>query len=393
MGSTDCLQSTPEPIAGETFLSATLDALALQLAVVDEAGVILRVNRAWLDFCHRNQGDPLAVGVGVNYLSVCDAATGKDADHARRFVDGMRSVMSQAADEFVLEYPCDSPSEQRWFVARVTRFQEQGRARLVLAHEDVTQRRLAENEVLRLNADLERRVIERTRELEEANAELEAFSYSISHDLRAPLRSIEGFSRILEGEHAAEFGAEGRRYLGLVRAGARRMGELVEHLLEFARLSRQPVTRRTVDMNALVEQCVERVRDTWRERTVELVIEPLPDCEADVSLLKQVVLNLVDNAFKYTGRTPNPRVVIGSERGDGVDVYFVRDNGVGFDPERSARLFGVFQRLHHQEDFPGTGVGLAVVQRIVKRHGGKVWAKAIPETGATFYFTLDGTSP
>jgi light-regulated signal transduction histidine kinase (bacteriophytochrome) len=227
-------------------------------------------------------------------------------------------------------------------------------------------------------------------ELEAANKELEAFSYSVSHDLRAPLRAIDGYSGMLLLEHSASLPAEGRRYLQTVRSNAQQMGRLIDDLLAFARLARQKVARHRFELRALVEECLDKLRSESGDRAVECVVGELPVCEADPALLRQVLLNLIGNAFKYTGKVERARIEIGCERRGGEDVFYVRDNGVGFDMKYADKLFGVFQRLHRGKDFEGTGVGLAIVQRIVNRHGGRVWAEAEPGKGATFYFTLGG---
>jgi signal transduction histidine kinase len=224
-------------------------------------------------------------------------------------------------------------------------------------------------------------------ELAASNQELEAFSYSVSHDLRAPVRAIDGFSSMLLQDYAGSLDTEGRRYLETVRSNAKQMGRLIDDLLSFARLARQDLARRQFESKTLVEECVEKLRAESGGRT-QFVVGALPACRADPALLRQVLLNLIGNAVKYSGKAEHPRVEIGSERRDGEDVYYVRDNGAGFDMKYTDKLFRVFQRLHGSEDFEGTGVGLAIVQRIIQRHGGRVWAQAEPGKGATFYFTL-----
>ncbi|MBN9522084.1 two-component sensor histidine kinase [bacterium] len=229
-------------------------------------------------------------------------------------------------------------------------------------------------------------------QLAAANQELEAFSYSVSHDLRAPLRSIDGFSRILLEDFAGSLPDEAKEYLQDVRASARHMGQLVDDLLAFARLSRQPIRAQQVRTGEVVRQCLEELRAEREGRQVELVVADLPPCTGDAALLKQVWVNLLANALKYSRKAAAARVEVGfSTAGEAGEVtYFVRDNGVGFDMRYAHKLFGVFQRLHRAEEFEGTGVGLAIVQRVVHRHGGRVWADARPGEGATFFFTLRG---
>ncbi|HEX2829644.1 MAG TPA: ATP-binding protein [Burkholderiales bacterium] len=252
----------------------------------------------------------------------------------------------------------------------------------------------AEEALSRLNAELEERVGQRTQQLEAANKELESFSYSVSHDLRAPVRAIAGFSKMLAESHAAHLDAEGQRKLGIVRSEAARMGALIDDLLAFSRLGRQSVQKAAVDMEELVRINFEALRSSGGAEP-ELHLGMLPKAIGDRSLLAQVWINLLSNAMKFSSKREHPRIEVSAISDDREYTYFVRDNGAGFDPKYGQKLFGVFQRLHHAEDFPGTGVGLALVHRIVTRHGGRVWAEGEPDKGATFYFTLpkeaDGT--
>jgi len=243
-----------------------------------------------------------------------------------------------------------------------------------------------ENIVLR--EDLEQRVARRTLELEAANHELESFSYSVSHDLRGPLRAIDGFSSIVLRDHAAALPAEGQRYLGLVREGAQQMARLIDDLLTYAKTARQPIARRAVALKELVNQCLEEFRGEIAERKAEVAVGNLPDCQADPVLLKQALINLLGNALKYTRKRQHAKIEVGCRSENGEQAIYVKDNGAGFDMKHTGKLFGVFQRLHRQDEFEGTGVGLAIVQRVVHRHGGRVWAEAEPDKGATFYFTL-----
>lgn len=250
---------------------------------------------------------------------------------------------------------------------------------------EVAERQRAEAEIRQLNADLARRAAE----LEAANHELEAFSYSVSHDLRAPLRAIDGFARILMEEHAPELKGEARQHLQVVQTNVHRMADLIDDLLAFSRLGRQAVRKGPVPSTTLVRRCLEELRPEYEGRSVEFRVGELCDCEADLALLKQVWLNLLGNALKYTRGRPQALIEVGCRRDKGERVYFVRDNGVGFDMAYAGKLFGVFQRLHRADEYEGTGVGLAIVQRIVHRHGGRVWAEAAVDRGATFYFTLE----
>ncbi|HEX4350814.1 MAG TPA: PAS domain S-box protein [Verrucomicrobiae bacterium] len=255
---------------------------------------------------------------------------------------------------------------------------------------DVDELKRAEDEIKVLNTELEARVVKRTAELEAANKELEAFSYSVSHDLRAPLRAINGFAAIVLEEFGPQLPPEARRYLDRVCSGGKRMGELIDDLLSFSRLSRQPLNRQRVDTARVVQEALAEAKSIGTNRPVETHIGDLPPCMGDPALVKQVWVNLLSNALKYSRDRAPAIVEAGCEQIDGKTVYFVRDNGVGFDMQYAGKLFGVFQRLHRSDEFEGTGVGLAIVQRIVHRHGGRVWAAAELDRGATFYFTLEG---
>ena len=250
---------------------------------------------------------------------------------------------------------------------------------------DIGERKRAEAE----RAELTRQLARYTAELEAANRELEAFSYAVSHDLRAPLRSIDGFSQALLEDYGDRLDAPGQDYLRRVRAATQRMGELIDDLLELARVTRAELRREPVDLSELARGIVERLREAEPGRQVEFVIAGALAAEGDPRLLRIVLENLLGNAWKFTSGRPNARIEFGSADRDGERVYFVRDNGVGFDMAYAQRLFGAFQRLHTSAEYPGTGVGLATVQRIIHRHGGRIWAEAQPEAGATFSFALE----
>ena len=235
---------------------------------------------------------------------------------------------------------------------------------------------------------LESQVAERTRALEGTNAELESFSYSVSHDLRAPLRAIHGFARILTEDHKAQLDPEAQRLLGVIDQNTKRMGQLIDDLLAFSRLGRKELETRHVDMRELARGVAEDVRRTEGERRLTIRVEELPPAQGDRALLRQVVSNLVQNAAKFSRGKPAAQIDVGFQPNGNENVYCVKDNGAGFDPRYADKLFGVFQRLHQTEEFEGTGVGLAIVKRIVQRHGGRVWAESKVDEGATFYFTL-----
>ncbi|HXS19993.1 MAG TPA: response regulator [Steroidobacteraceae bacterium] len=226
------------------------------------------------------------------------------------------------------------------------------------------------------------------RELEAANRELEAFSYSVSHDLRVPLRTIDGLLQVIQEDFGTAVPAEALQHIEAISGQATRMGELIEDLLRLSRLGREPLQKRSVDMGLLVQEVVGELRAAEAARNVEITVGNLPVAEADPSLLRQVWVNLVANALKFTRRRERAVIAIDGAEGAEGRQYSVRDNGAGFDPQRAERLFGIFQRLHGAKEFEGTGVGLSIVRRIVERHGGRIWAEGEPDRGAAFHFTL-----
>jgi PAS domain S-box-containing protein len=300
-------------------------------------------------------------------------------DDSRRVRDLDAHAFAARSPQMELEYRFQhKDGGYRWLDSFVRiEYDASGQPVEFLGHRlDITRRKLAE-EVLR----------EREASLDAANKELEAFSYSVSHDLRAPLRSIDGFSQALIEDYADKLDPSGHNYLQRVRAATQRMGELIDDLLNLSRVTRAPLRRTRVNLSALAESIAESLRHNEPQRAAEFVIAPSLEDHCDANLLRVVLENLLGNAWKFTSKHPAARIEF--SRSDG--AYFVRDDGAGFDSAYKAKLFGAFQRLHHANDFAGTGIGLATVQRIVRRHGGKVWAEGAPEKGATFYFTLGET--
>jgi light-regulated signal transduction histidine kinase (bacteriophytochrome) len=261
------------------------------------------------------------------------------------------------------------------------RYQRRGEAAMAALVE-------SQNEVTRMNVELEQRVAERTRQLESANRELESFAYAVSHDLRAPLRSLSGFSQILYESSAPGLDEKSKHYLQRIQDASQRMSGLIEDLLGLSRISRAELLARPVSLTQISLDAAAALREAFPEQRVQLDVAPDMNVTGDARLLRIAMDNLLSNAWKYSVNAAEPRVAVGLETGEHGPVYFVRDNGVGFDMAYAGKLFTPFQRLHAQSEFTGSGIGLVIVQRILARHGGRIWADAAPGRGATFYFTL-----
>lgn len=260
---------------------------------------------------------------------------------------------------------------------------------LAAAFNDMVEKReQAENEAIRLGFELDERVEQRTAQLEAANRELEAFSYSVSHDLRAPLRSIDGFSKALLEDHFERLDPEGRDFLRRVRRASQRMGQLIDDILKFSRLTRGELFLEPVDLSALSREVSQVLQDADPGRTVKITVQDGIMCRGDRKMLRVVLENLFGNAWKFTSKVEQGRILFSAVPSKDGTAYFIRDNGAGFDMACAQKLFGAFQRMHSDAEFPGTGIGLATVQRIIHRHGGTIWAESEPGKGATFYFTL-----
>jgi PAS domain S-box-containing protein len=300
-------------------------------------------------------------------------------DRDATIAEAQKLATGEVTIEFENRYRCKDGS-YKWLSWNTT--PDVTEELLYFVARDITERKRAQDQIRKYS-----------HELEAAYKELEAFSYSVSHDLRAPLRAMDGFSRILLEEHAPSLSEEIQRYLQVIRDNAQRMGDLIEDLLAFSRLSRQPLKKQRVEPTHIIRQVLEDLRAEQEGREIEITIDDLPACQADPTLLKQVFINLLGNSLKFTRERQRAVIEVGCQTDNvrpGENVYFVKDNGVGFDMQYADKLFGVFQRLHRPEEYEGTGVGLANVQRIVHRHGGRVWAEAAVDKGATFYFTLEG---
>jgi len=386
----------------ETFaLVATQIALAIERKQADDA---LRVSEArWrtlmentpqLIFTLNRSGEILFVNRSLHGLerekvvgnSIFQYLPGLDDTHQRQWLGRVFREREPVSLEMSLE---DESGRLLWFSCNISPVLDGDHVDVAIFNAtDITERKTAENEIKKLNEALEQRVQERTSELEVANRELEAFSYSVSHDLRAPLRAIDGFGRILSDALAGQVPDETLRCLVIIRENAQRMGRLIDDLLAFSRLGRQAMNHTLIAPRQLIDWALSTLDFERAGRDIDLKIAELPASQGDPTLLQQVWLNLLSNALKFT-RGKKPAIIeIGAwEMADEI-IYYVKDNGAGFDMRYADKLFGVFQRLHRAEEFEGTGVGLAIVQRIVRRHGGRVWAEGEPGKGATFYFAL-----
>jgi two-component system, chemotaxis family, sensor kinase Cph1 len=341
----------------------------------------------------------------IVYMSPsCRALTGHDADEFsvnpellttlvhpddRALYEAHQHAHSEHAAAGEAEFRIVSKDGEIHWISHLCRpvFDQYGNWRGIrVGNRDITARRTAEDKIAELNRDLELRVIERTRQLETANKEMEAFSYSVSHDLRTPLRAIDGFSHILLDDYSDKLDIEGRRLLNVVRENTSRMGQLIDDILKFSRTGRAELSLSEIDMEGLAREVVEELKPA--ESHLQLEIEAIPRAWGDRAMMRQVFVNLLSNAIKFSRIRETPKIVVGGYIEGGDAIYYVKDNGAGFDMQYADKLFGVFQRLHSVTEFEGTGIGLAIVKRIVTRHGGRVWAQGKTGEGATIYFAF-----
>jgi PAS domain S-box-containing protein len=313
----------------------------------------------------------------------------EDSDKAmkamQRHIDGL-------TDKYEIEYRILTRSgEYKWFydIGAIVKNDPKGLPLLATGLViDISERKQAEEKIKMLNEELEERVIQRTTQLEDANKELEAFSYSVSHDLRSPLRHINGFAEILTKQYSDNLPEDAKKYLNTITGSAKKMGILIDDLLSFSRTGRAELKKATLKMNQVIEDSIAQIQPSLKDRKIDWKISPLPEVNGDYNLLRLAWINLLDNAVKYTRYKEKAVIQIGFKDEIGNIIFYIQDNGVGFDMKYADKLFGVFQRLHSSSQFDGTGIGLANVQRIIFRHGGRTWAEAETDKGATFYFSI-----
>lgn len=367
--------------------TAILDALPANLVLIDVQGYIIAANHRWKAFAEENGLHANLVGIGTNYLTACERAIHLEAD-VESVVEGLGQVLSGASHQYACEYPCHSPDQQRWFRMLAVPLSASERLGAVVMHIDITESWQHKIEVESLNQQLELRVAERTKRLEETNQELEAFSYSVSHDLRAPLRIISGFAQILAADYGKTMDALASEHLQRILHASGRMGELIDDLLQLSHVSRGELNLKPVDLSQMVAQILAGFQQLEPQRNLKLTIAPMQYLYGDEHLIKIAMENLLGNAWKFSRHQAVSEIAFGQISNEAGSVYFIRDNGVGFNPKYAYKLFGAFQRLHSDEAFEGTGIGLATVQRIFTRHGGSVWAESQLGQGATFFFKV-----
>lgn len=370
------------------FVASAFDALSANVTVLDDRGVILAVNRAWERFARQNGGGS---SLGSNYLEICEQATGADRDDALQVAEGIRKVLDGKRLLFELEYPCHTLTERRYFVARVTAFEQDGHRYAVVAHEDVTRRKLAELEVREVNHTLERRVEERTQLLEQKNEQLELrnqelaqFAHVASHDLQEPLRVISLQADLLRHRpKETPYDERTGRALEQIFTQAVRARQVVKDVLSFSNLA-PPRTYVPVDLRALWQEAERTL--PWPEGT-HLSHGSLPLIQADPDQIRQVLTNLLTNAIKFRSERPLEVRLNGVQLKDQVH-FALSDNGIGVELSQAKRVFGMFQRLHPRSAIEGSGIGLAICQKIITQHGGRIWLEPVPTGGTMVQFSL-----
>lgn len=343
-----------------------------------------------LNIVYRSPASERITGWTLQELSVMGTGKMVHPDDAARVNEALSRALSQPGVKVALQMRTRHKEGHWVWVEGVltNRFDDPAVNGIVLNMHDVTERKEAEEQIIRLNQDLEHKVALRTAQLQNANEDMEAFTYSVSHDLRAPLRIIHGFTTILEEEYTSRLDDEARRLMGIIRRNTQKMGALIDGLLTFSRMRLQEIKVTMVDTGQMVADVIRTLDTGDGHAPIRWQVGSLPEMHGDPNALRQVWINLISNAIKYSSQSSEPAITIDSYTKEDQQVFFVKDNGVGFDPQYAGKLFKVFQRLHGANEFEGTGIGLAVVHKIVTKHGGNVWAEGRPGGGAVFYFSL-----